>query len=111
MVAAAENMAGHEDQALDFVRQVRPKVYLNRLIVRLTDDLLEAGPKHAGHEDKGGPASAVVGVAFSVLKLDIGRAGIDTPVTGVGDANTETPNVPVDLESGFEPPYDPPAEA
>lgn len=45
MVAAAENMAGHEDQALDFVRQVHPKVYLNCLIVRLADDLLEAGER------------------------------------------------------------------
>jgi len=56
-------------------------------------------------------ASTVFSIAFSVLKLDIRRTGIDTPVAGVGHADTETPDIPVDLDPNFELSDDPPTEA
>lgn len=106
MITAAENIAGHEDQALDFIRQVRPKVCPNRLTVRLANDLLEASGtllrSMVGMKTKGDPKSPIVGVAFVVFELQIQRATIQPPVVLVGHAGTNKPSVPVDCETDFE---------
>ena len=106
MIAAAKNVAGHEDQVLNFIRQVRPKVCLNRLIVGLADDLLEASGTllrgMVGVKTKGDPESAVVGVAFVVFELQIQRATMQPPVVRVGHADTNKPSIPIDCETDFE---------
>ncbi|KAA0589950.1 hypothetical protein HUE56_15165 [Azospirillum oryzae] len=106
MIAAAKNMAGHEDQALNLIRQVRPKVCLNRLIVGLADDPLEASGTllrgMVGMKIKGDPKSAVVGIAFVVFELQIQRATMQSPVVRVGHAGTNKPSIPIDCETDFE---------